>query len=627
VGEYRVFSDSEKAILNQAILDGTKATQLRALLPGRNAISIQNALNNIRRSQEGRCLCGEPVDREGYRCQACLDKSKESRDALKRRGICTKCRKAPVGDGGTLTLCQPCAENRREYNRTHAKKKASKGKKTKAKTSGPKMPSTPVLLKWTHASAPWKLKELWPEFDHMVDVFGGAGRFALWAHRDGHTATYNDLNPLAVDYFLALQEGSSKELYQAALAYSVEPVDKLLAHYRAALLNPSQFPRIQRAALIYLVAKSSAGKKIGQVVPRIKMPDQKLINPSKFIRRAQNIDTRCEDFATILREYDGPDTFFMLDPPFPGTETYEHNLDHDRFEELVGMLHNLKGKFLMALGTHRRSIAALQGFEHLFLRTVRIPYVVHEVLVSNYPIPERSNIRPLDPKNYGIHSDGGRLLTMPQAYQFYYQLDPYPVQQESFRMAVSAGTIPHQKIDDRYHVTEQDVTSFVNLRHRDPAVTDKKLVPFDSLDPNEWARISEAFDAYKTVTGPDAKSIYSFRHMCKQGVIKQVHTDLRGAGGRPVIMVNLPALEKYLGQPLPTIKRKSLPLPKTVLVEPDLPPPEVKDQIPVAETVAQIESAHARSVRLDSRYVQGDLSEVVKALNQAGYQVEFAPFS
>lgn len=61
-------------------------------------------------------------------------------------------------------------------------------------------------------------------------------------------------------------------------------------------------------------------------------------------------DVRCEDYSTILTEFDGPNTLFYVDPPYVSTEHYYSNQnfigeDHNNLSE---SLHNIVGKFCLS---------------------------------------------------------------------------------------------------------------------------------------------------------------------------------------------------------------------------------------------------------------------------------------
>jgi len=62
------------------------------------------------------------------------------------------------------------------------------------------------------------------------------------------------------------------------------------------------------------------------------------------------------DFAEVILKYDSDDTFFYMDPPYlletRKTVNYIHELPKERHEELIDLLHNIKGKALVSCYDH-----------------------------------------------------------------------------------------------------------------------------------------------------------------------------------------------------------------------------------------------------------------------------------
>ncbi len=102
-----------------------------------------------------------------------------------------------------------------------------------------------------------------------------------------------------------------------------------------------------------------------------------------------------QDFATILRRYDGPDTFFYLDPPYVDFQANARYtpLDENRREALFAQLARLQGRFLLSFDDHPE--VRRRSAHHKFcLREEQVSYSLAangasrkkspELLVSNY---------------------------------------------------------------------------------------------------------------------------------------------------------------------------------------------------------------------------------------------------
>jgi len=116
----------------------------------------------------------------------------------------------------------------------------------------------------------------------------------------------------------------------------------------------------------------------------------------KYRDRLRGITVHSGHYADVVKEFDGKDTFFFLDPPYPG-----HNVEvgEDRFDEAEfrKVLDGIKGKFLVTYGTRgeldttgfhvrkirtRRSIASMRG--------VGGPKTLPQLLIANYGITQKA---------------------------------------------------------------------------------------------------------------------------------------------------------------------------------------------------------------------------------------------
>jgi DNA adenine methylase len=118
----------------------------------------------------------------------------------------------------------------------------------------------------------------------------------------------------------------------------------------------------------------------------------------KFIKGKERLAKtiiRTGDYEKVIREFDGPQTFFFLDPPFPG---YGQNVGEPDFDEerFVKVLHKIQGKFLVTYGL--KSDRAL--FDRFQVRRVMVPTATPTGLerrpllfIANYEIRKRKRSR------------------------------------------------------------------------------------------------------------------------------------------------------------------------------------------------------------------------------------------
>lgn len=115
-----------------------------------------------------------------------------------------------------------------------------------------------------------------------------------------------------------------------------------------------------------------------------------------FRDRLKNVTVRSGHYADVVKEFDGKDTFFFLDPPYPG-----HNVEvgEDVFDEVEfrKVLDSIKGRFLVTYGT--RGQLDTKGFHVRKIRTPRTIRAMHgvegpktlpQLLIANYAITEKT---------------------------------------------------------------------------------------------------------------------------------------------------------------------------------------------------------------------------------------------
>jgi DNA adenine methylase len=118
----------------------------------------------------------------------------------------------------------------------------------------------------------------------------------------------------------------------------------------------------------------------------------------KFIKGKERLEKtiiRTGDYEKVIREFDGPQTFFFLDPPFPG---YDQSVGESEFDEerFVKVLHDIQGKFLLTYGL--KSDRAL--FDKFQVRRIMVPTATPAGLdrrpllfIANYDIRKRKRAR------------------------------------------------------------------------------------------------------------------------------------------------------------------------------------------------------------------------------------------
>lgn len=65
--------------------------------------------------------------------------------------------------------------------------------------------------------------------------------------------------------------------------------------------------------------------------------------------RLQDVQISCRDALDVIKQRDTPDTFFYLDPPYPGcTQGHYRGYSHKDLFDLLAVLQGIKGKFILS---------------------------------------------------------------------------------------------------------------------------------------------------------------------------------------------------------------------------------------------------------------------------------------
>jgi DNA adenine methylase len=80
--------------------------------------------------------------------------------------------------------------------------------------------------------------------------------------------------------------------------------------------------------------------------------------------RLNRVYVECLPYAEVIRRYDGPDTFFYIDPPYWECEDYYGDgiFSREDFTALATQLAGIQGRFLLSLNDTPGVRDAFQGF-------------------------------------------------------------------------------------------------------------------------------------------------------------------------------------------------------------------------------------------------------------------------
>ena len=208
-----------------------------------------------------------------------------------------------------------------------------------------------------------KLLPLIPEHMTYVEVFGGGGSLFL-SKPKSHVEIFNDIDSQLITFFRVLQEPEEFAEFQRLL--TVTPFSEEL-YYEFRHTWPEEPDRVRRVWKWFTVVRSSYGGQAGknktggwQGVSKVKdMANAWLLAvnrlPEVSARFRQAIIAN-RDFRNIMPAYDGPGTFFYLDPPYV-RETrsgggYSYEMTNEDHAEMVEIVQGLTGRVLISGYNH-----------------------------------------------------------------------------------------------------------------------------------------------------------------------------------------------------------------------------------------------------------------------------------
>ena len=118
--------------------------------------------------------------------------------------------------------------------------------------------------------------------------------------------------------------------------------------------------------------------------------------------RMANVVVENQDFETLIRHYDRPDTFFYADPPYFSTEDmYAVEFGREDHVRLRDTLKGIKGRFLLSYNDCPEVRELYEGFSvldfsrtHSMVQRYEAGKEFKELLIGNYDLYEREKSKP-----------------------------------------------------------------------------------------------------------------------------------------------------------------------------------------------------------------------------------------
>jgi len=178
------------------------------------------------------------------------------------------------------------------------------------------------------------------DFTTYIEPFVGSGVIYLHLDLDGKTAIINDIDDTVIDSWKIIKSNPKSD--------DINKYDKMTEdEIQTFAYQTHDDPSDQLVANLHQMCGTFAGKGSGKIYRfrKIKPRLNKIESLSKYMK---NTTLLKEDYKTVIEQYDNPNSFFYLDPPYERKDKM-YKKDDINYKELANILKTLKGKFLMSI--------------------------------------------------------------------------------------------------------------------------------------------------------------------------------------------------------------------------------------------------------------------------------------
>ena len=273
------------------------------------------------------------------------------------------------------------------------------------------------------------------KYGRFIDVFGGSGSVLLGKPDVHPFEVYNDFDKNLVNLFRCMKERTmatvrelgfcnlnSREDFNAIRKFFEQREEFTDEYLREELLlteltlpppeaNELKELRtritkdhdVRRAAMFLKLLRYSYSSSCKSFASQ-PFDIRKLFGLIKELEnRMANVVVENQDFETLIKHYDRPDSFFYADPPYFSSEgMYEVGFGWDDHVRLRDTLKGIKGKFLLSYNDCEEIRELYDGFSlldfsrtHAMVQRYEAGREFKELLIGNYDLYERQRNRPL----------------------------------------------------------------------------------------------------------------------------------------------------------------------------------------------------------------------------------------
>lgn len=196
---------------------------------------------------------------------------------------------------------------------------------------------------------------------HVVytEAFCG-GCAVLFGKEPSDCEVINDKNKELINFYRVAQ--TDYDALKREVEASLHSRDQH-SHAKHIMTHPQFFSPVQRAWAVWIGSKLGFASMLDGTFgyDRSGTTTLKLFNArdqftEAICGRLRKVIVESEDGGNVIQRYDCPEAFHFVDPPYVGSDCghYSDTFNEQDFEELLGILSRVEGKFMLTMFPHDR---------------------------------------------------------------------------------------------------------------------------------------------------------------------------------------------------------------------------------------------------------------------------------
>ena len=189
----------------------------------------------------------------------------------------------------------------------------------------------------------------------MSSLFSGGGA-VFFRKLPAELEVINDKNDMLINFYLQLQN-AFPELQKRIQATICS--ESLFRYAKDVWNGRIEANDIEKAWAIWLITNGSfagtmhGGWKWSNVSsgshPGVMMRNKRMEFNEQLRQRVSTVQISCKEALRVIFDRDSVETFFYLDPPYPGCDQKHYSgYSHNDLYELLQLLSNIKGRFILS---------------------------------------------------------------------------------------------------------------------------------------------------------------------------------------------------------------------------------------------------------------------------------------